>query len=108
LRDWNTESDAGLDPQAYVLRPDVVLDLAGQIIAEPTPYLRTRRAAQAVLAKLGQAAAAGAFSLSRLETRWLARLTAQADELPENEDELIAEMVGKVDKSKVRLEEYGI
>ncbi|HEX7599198.1 MAG TPA: methyltransferase MtaB domain-containing protein [Polyangia bacterium] len=108
LRDWNSESDAALDPQAYVLRPDVVLELAARIVAEPTPYLRTRRAAQAVLAKLGQAAAAGAFSLSRLETRWLARLTAQADELPESEDELIADMVGKVDKSKGRLEEYGI
>ena len=58
--------------------------------------------------KLGQAAAAGEFSLSRLETRWLARLTAQAEELPESEDVLIADMVGKVDRSKVRLEEYGL
>ena len=45
LRDWMVESDAQLDPQAYVLKPDVVLELAGQIIAEPTPYLRTRKAA---------------------------------------------------------------
>jgi methanol--5-hydroxybenzimidazolylcobamide Co-methyltransferase len=108
LRDWNVESDAALDPQAYVLRPDVVLELAGEIIAEPTAYRRTRRAAQAVLAKLGAAAAAGEFPLSRLENRWLGRLTQQAAELPENEDEFISEMVGKVDRSKVRLEEYGI
>ena len=108
LRDWNSESDAGLDPQAYVLRPDVVLELAGQIVAEPTPYLRTRRAAQAVLAKLGQAAAAGEFSLSRLETRWLARLTAEAEELPEDEAAFTAEQVEKVDRTKVRLEEYGL
>ena len=49
LRDWLVESDAALDPQAYILRPDVVLELAAEIVAEPTPYLRTRRAALAAL-----------------------------------------------------------
>src|SRR5512138_2165338 len=37
LRDWWVESDAAFDPQAYVLRPEVVIHLAGQIIVEPTP-----------------------------------------------------------------------
>jgi methanol--5-hydroxybenzimidazolylcobamide Co-methyltransferase len=108
LRDWWVESDAHYDPQAYVLRPDVVLDLAGQIVAEPTAYLRTRRSAQAVLERLRIASQAGELTLSKLETRWLERLSKQADGLPEDEDEFISSILPTLQRSKVRLEEYGI
>ena len=100
LRDWWVESDAGFDPQAYVLRPDVALELAGEIIQEATPYLRTRRAAQATLAKLRSAAAEGAFPLSKLELRWLDRLSRAADGLPADEAELTAQMLTVVDRGK--------
>jgi methanol---5-hydroxybenzimidazolylcobamide Co-methyltransferase len=108
LRDWMTESDAKYDPQAYVLRPDVVLSLADEIIAEPTPYLRTRRAALATLNCLRSAASSGALTYSRMEQRWLDRLTGLADELPEDEDEFIAMMIPQVDQGKVRLDQYGL
>ena len=49
LRDMFVASDASLDPQAYILRPDVVLELAAEIVAEETPYLRVRRAAVSTL-----------------------------------------------------------
>ena len=108
LRDWWVESDSAYDPQAYVLRPDVVLAIAGEIIAEPTPYLRTRRAALSVLTRLRQAHAGGAFPLSRVELRWLDKLSSQSDELPEDEDQFIASMVQRVNQEKVKLSEYGI
>jgi methanol---5-hydroxybenzimidazolylcobamide Co-methyltransferase len=108
LRDWWVESDAKYDPQAYVLRPDVVLDLAGQMITEPTPYLRTRKAAQATFELLRRAASQGELTFSKMETRWLDRLSRQADELPEDEAELIARVVPLVDSTKVRLPEYNI
>jgi methanol--5-hydroxybenzimidazolylcobamide Co-methyltransferase len=97
-----------LDPQAYVLRLDVILDLAGQIISEPTPYLRTRRPALATLACLRQAAAAGQYPQKKLEARWLDKLSAQADTLPEEEGEMIARMVPMLDPAKVRVSEYGL
>lgn len=108
LRDWWVESDAGFDPQAYVLRPDVALELAAEIIQETTPYLRTRRAAQATLAKLRAAAAEGAFPLSKLELRWLDRLSRAADGLPVDEAELTAQMLPVIDRGKVHVEEYGV
>jgi methanol--5-hydroxybenzimidazolylcobamide Co-methyltransferase len=108
LQRWWVESDAAFDPQAYVLRPDVVVRLAAQIAAEKTPYLRTRRAALITLADLREQAAQGAFGLSKLELRWLDRLSKQADQLPEDEAEFIAMMRPTVDTTKVRLEEYGI
>jgi methanol--5-hydroxybenzimidazolylcobamide Co-methyltransferase len=108
LRDWYSESDAGLDPQAFVLRPDVVLELAAEIISEPTPYLRTRRAAQCSLARLRLAGEQGELVYSKLEQRWLDRLSKSAEALPADEDEFIASILPTVDTSKVRLSEYGL
>jgi len=108
LRNWWVESDAKLDPQAYVLKPDVVLELAGQIIQEPTPYLRTRKAALVTFARLRQASENSEIILSRPEMRWLDRLSKKADELMENEEDFIASVLPKIDQNKVRLSEYGL
>ncbi|HSW43852.1 MAG TPA: methyltransferase MtaB domain-containing protein [Patescibacteria group bacterium] len=90
LRDWLTESDAALDPQAWVLRPDVVLRLAAEIVAEPTPYLRTRRAIRAALDELHRAHGAGELRVPAREVRWLDLLRSQAEALPEDEEQLAA------------------
>ena len=108
LRDWFVKSDDGLDPQAYVLRPDIVVALAAEIVGETTPYLRTRRAAVSTLALLRRAHGEGAFALPATELRWLDRLSLLADSLPEDEAEFIASLRKKIDTSKVRLEEYGL
>ncbi len=108
LRDLFVESDASLDPQAYVLRPDVVIRLAGEIMAEETPYGRTRRAALATLDLLRHACGNGEFTLAKRELSWLDKLSAQADELPEDEEEFVETMVRQIDCTKVRLEEYGV
>jgi methanol---5-hydroxybenzimidazolylcobamide Co-methyltransferase len=106
LRDLFVASDTPYDPQAYVLRPDVVIDLAGEIIAEATPYRRVRRAALATLERLRTAHAAGIFQLTRPEVTWLDRLSAQADQLPETEAALIEQMREQIDPQKVRLDQY--
>jgi len=106
LRDLFVASDASLDPQAYVLRPDVVLQLAGQIVEEPTPYRRVRRAALATLETLRGAHAAGSFTLSKPEASWLTRLSATAEKLPEQEEALVEAMLSQIDDRKVRLDEY--
>ena len=108
LRDWLAESDARLDPQAYVLRPDIAIHLAGQIVKEPTPYLRTRRAALGALEVLRRAVGLGELRLPKPELRWLDNLSAQAESLPEDEEEFVARMLGQVDRSKIRLEDYGL
>jgi len=108
LRNWWVESDAGFDPQAFVLRPDVALNLSEQIVAEPTPYLRTRRAAVATLECLRQATSTGQIPLSKLELRWLDKLSRQADTLPAEEGAFIVQMVPLVDAGKVRLSEYSL
>ena len=108
LRDLYVESDAGLDPQAYILRPDVVVELSREVVAESSPYLRTRRIGLATLAALRRGRDKGEFTLSRPETRWLDRLSFAMDEIPEDEDELVAAVAPTVDPAKVRLDQYGI
>jgi hypothetical protein len=60
------------------------------------------------LALLRSAHLEGAFSLTKTEGRWLDRLSKQADALPEDENEFIAAMSKRIDRSKIRLSEYGL
>ena len=106
LRDLFVASDAALDPQAYVLRPDVVLALSAEIVAAATPYQGVRRVAVAGLASLRSATAGGELSLGRGERRWLDRLSTAADALPEDEDAFLAGVLPAVDRGKIRLDEY--
>lgn len=108
LRDLFSASDVHLDPQAYILQPEVALRIAGEIVAEETAYGRTRRAALAVLDELRKGETAGEFNLTPPEKRWLRRLSSAADELPEDEGEFVASVLPEVDESKVRLSQYGI
>jgi len=108
LRDLLAESDAALDPQAYVLRPDVVLRLSADIIKEEGAYRRTVRAAQAAVTELNRAAKEGEVRLSDREKTWLDRLKEQADSLPESEEEMVREMLSSPCAEKFLPEEYGI
>ena len=108
LRDWFAETDVPYDPQAYVLRPDVVLKLAAEIVAEPTPYRQVRRAAITTLEALRKAYATKEFTLFGREAAWLNSLSAQADELPEDEEQMIEQILPQIDREKVRLDQYEI
>ena len=108
LRDWLVESDAALDPQAWVLRPDVVLRLSSQIMAEGTPYRRTRRAILAALEELTRAHRKGRLKIPACETRWLDTLQRQADTLPEDDSTLVAEMVQSPEATSFLPGEYGL
>ena len=108
MRDWLTESDATRDPQAWVLRPDVVLRIAGKITEEETPYKQTRAASYWVLEELRGAVTSGGLKLSGREQKWLEKLRAEVDQLPEDEEVLIEEMLASPVASKFAPEEYGL
>ena len=50
LQRWLVQSDAGLDPQAWVLRPDVVVRIAAKMAAAASPLEMTVVAARAAVA----------------------------------------------------------
>jgi len=108
LRDWLVESDSALDPQAYILRPDIALNIAKELINEKTSYLRTRRSALIGLSVLRDAHQQNKIRLSAIELRWLDKLSRVAEQLPEDEEAFIHSMAKTMDSGRVRLSEYEI
>lgn len=108
LRDWLVESDAPLDPQAYILSPVNVIRLAEAIVAQPTHYRSGVAVAAEAVEILRQGAAEEKVAIPDRERPWLDRMQAELDGLPESEEEFIREMMGEVDTAAFRAEEYGL
>jgi methanol---5-hydroxybenzimidazolylcobamide Co-methyltransferase len=109
LRDWLVESDAPLDPQAYVLHPEVVLRISEKIVQGETPYEQTRIAVAAAIDELRRGADEKAYKLAEREESWLDMMEmALEDDIPETEAEMIAQQAPLVDAAKCDLREYGI
>jgi len=103
LRDLHSDSDSSLDPQAYILRPDVVLDIAKGIVKVDGHYNRTRKAAILALNHLTNAYDNGRLSLVDRELAWLEKLSDIVVSLPNDPDEFTQNMVkecSKLDPSK--------
>jgi len=92
LRDWLTESDRWLSPQAAVLSPEATWAIAQAIVGETTGYRRTVAAGRAAADLLAAGVASGRLALSQIERAWLERITAALDGLPAEETTLLEEM----------------
>ena len=103
MRDVLADSDSVLDPQAYVLRPDVVLDIAKGIVQETGYYGRTRRAAELALAHMENAFNAGKLRLEERERFWLDRLADEVADMPDTADELTEGMLPLCEKLRPEL-----
>lgn len=108
LRDWLTESDAPLDPQAYVLRPDVVLRIASELAKESDPYRQTRLAVTCAIRELREGQLAGRVKLAEREVPWMDMMEMALEDIPETEEEIIAAMAPEVNPAVCNLSEYGI
>lgn len=108
FRDLLVESDCYLDPQAYVLKPDNVFEIAGEIVKTQSPFLRTLNAGKKTLEIIQRGVDKKELELDDREQRWIDILRDQLDEIPEDEEEFIAEMKDEVDDSRYNPAEYGI
>lgn len=92
MRDWMTESDEWLSPQAAVLSPAATLRIAQAIVAESNPYRRTLAAGRTAAAILREGHTAGLLALAPRERQWLGRIEDELSGMPEQEDALLAAM----------------
>ena len=95
LRDWLTESDEWLSPQAAVLSPEAVHRIAAAIVAVPGDYARTIAAGKTAVAILDEGIASGRLTLSPKEKNWLGRIAGELDDLPADEGTLIADLASE-------------
>ena len=93
LRDWLTESDQWLSPQAAVLSPVAAYRIAEAIVAADSDYQRTIAAGRLAVRVLQEGMASGQLHLSRKEQQWLERIERELAGLPPNEDDLRSEIV---------------
>ena len=98
LRDLHASSDSGLDPQAYVLRPDVVLDISKELVKVDGYYTRSKKAAALALAAMEKAHGKKELILNDKELMWLNNIAAAVDELPEDVNEFTANIIGECEK----------
>lgn len=94
LRDWLSDSDTGQDPQAWVLKPEVVLRICSKIVQENEPYGQTLAATRAAIDELKAARNSGDLKISNRELPWLGRMEQQLEELPEEAAQLTEKMLG--------------
>ena len=98
LRDLYAASDSRLDPQAYVLRPDVVLDISKELVKVDGHYPKAKKAAGLALAAMKKAHGEKELLLNDKELMWLDDITAAVDELPEDVNEFTAGIIGECEK----------
>lgn len=101
-------SDSSLDPQAYVLRPDVVLKLSERMVAQTDPYLRTKVGAQAAIEVLREGLEKGDITATERQTRWLDIMQDQLDELPDDAQGAWETLKDDLDLDAFIPSEYGL
>ena len=107
-RKWLVASDAGRDPQAYILTPENTIAIAQSIVQAPTPLESGKAAALTTIRLLRQGQQDGALKISPRELPWLDRMEKTVEEIPASETEFIDEMMGMVDTSKFVADDYGL
>ena len=108
LRRWLVDSDAALDPQAWVLTPESVIAIARGIVNAPDHYQAGVAAARCAVDLLRTAHNAGRLKIVPREVCFLDTMTAQLDEFPADEPAFIAQQMALADPSKYLPAEYGL
>jgi len=108
FRKWMVNSDAPLDPQAYVLTPESALAIARAMVGAPTPVAAGKAAALTAIRLLREAHAEGRLKIHPREVPWLDRIQKSVETIPSNETEFIGEMMGQVDTTKFIAADYNL
>jgi methanol--5-hydroxybenzimidazolylcobamide Co-methyltransferase len=93
LRDLMVGSDVYRSPQALVLSPESAIVISEAIVGEEDGYRRTVAGGRKGFEIIRDAVVDGKLTLSAVESRWLDRIDAALEALPDNEGDLIDKMM---------------
>jgi methanol--5-hydroxybenzimidazolylcobamide Co-methyltransferase len=108
LQQWLVESDAGLDPQAFIISPHSAVELARAIVGSDSHYHAGLVAARKAVELLRNAHAGKSLKIAPKEVGWLDRMEGTLDDLPADESEFIASQLALADSSRFLPAEYGL
>jgi len=98
LRDLHADSDSKLDPQAYVLRPDVVLGISKELVKVEGHYARSKKAASLALEFIQKGHQDGKLNLDDKDLVWIENIGEAVHELPTSPDEFVEDMADQCEK----------
>jgi methanol--5-hydroxybenzimidazolylcobamide Co-methyltransferase len=107
-RKWMIDSDAALDPQAYILTPENSVAIAHTIVTARNAYDAGKAVALKAVSLLRDGHVAGALKIPEREVPWLDTIQDAVENLPEKEDQFIDQMMAVVDTSKFVATDYGL
>jgi methanol--5-hydroxybenzimidazolylcobamide Co-methyltransferase len=108
LRDMLVRSDAPLDSRAFVFRPENVILYSKTIVDSDNYYDAAKNVSKCVAQTILTAGETGGTRVSKPEVRYLKKVIDTIDGLPKDEGPFIELILKKIDKSKLKLEEYGL
>lgn len=104
LRKWLVNSDAALDPQAFILKPECAIAIAEAIVQAPTHYHAGKAAALTAVRLLRE----GDVRIPQREAGWLDHIEQAVHALPADEGEFIAEMMAQVNTGNFVARDYDL
>lgn len=93
LRDLFVESDSKLDAHAYIMRPDVVYNIAKEIVKGKSHFERTKIAGLKSVEELKKAEKAGKLILNQREMTYLDMIESQLTSITDNEEKFLDNML---------------
>jgi methanol--5-hydroxybenzimidazolylcobamide Co-methyltransferase len=108
LQRWLVESDAALDPQAFILSPKSSVALARVIVESDSHYHAGAAVANKAIELLRSAHSNGKLRIEPNEVAWFDIMQDSLDELPESEWEFIERHLALTERSRFLPEEYDL
>jgi methanol--5-hydroxybenzimidazolylcobamide Co-methyltransferase len=108
LRDLFVESDARLDPQAYVLAPDNAVTIGREIVESPDYYTAGKAVILKTIALLRKGRDEQRVHVPDMELFWLDTMEETVTAFPDTEDAFIDSILPQIDTAKCAVEQYDI
>lgn len=108
MRDIMIESDAPLDVQGYILRPEVVIELSQEILKYEDDFLRTKAAAAKAVEILQKAIEDGKVQCADRDAAWLDMMEETIEEIPDDRMGFYEEMKDEFKEGEFLPAEYGL
>lgn len=108
LQNLHVQSDAGLDPQAFILAPETVVAISDVMAQISDPYAQGVAGAKKAVSLLTEARNAGKVKIPEREEAWLDLLEAQLEELPADGRSLLDSVRAKHSEIPFDPKEYGL